>query len=117
MGLPEVDEDEDTDESVIREKLNIDIDGSEIIRSHRVGPKKTRVNTRSSKSYKSIKFKFLRSFNKRQEVFRAKRKLNGFLYPKISLNFDTNITKRQKQIFMLNSRGKIITVNSMDDLN
>ena len=78
-GVEEGDE-HDTDTlalNVINNDLGVQINLDDIQRSHRVGPKKVKPMTRASKAYpRPIIVRFL-SWRKRNEVFRAKRKLKG----------------------------------------
>ena len=91
---------EDTDElalGIIKEKLNIHLDGSDLDRSHRIGRK---TNTKS----RPIIVKFT-SYNTRNKVFRAKRKLKG-----LGITITESLTKHRMQL--LNEAKQITGVKT-----
>ena len=91
-GVEEKDN-EDTDNLVlgrINTNLGVNLSLDDIQRSHRLGPKTNKRTTRSAKgSSRPIIFKFS-NYRKRQEVFKAKRKLKG-----LNLSLSENLTLKR----------------------
>ena len=90
-------EGEDTDDAVlkiIKDDLGIhDIEKTDIVRSHRIGPRKVQRNTRSNtNNSRPIIFRF-KSWNKRMQVFKSKRVLKG---KKISITESLTSTRVER---------------------
>lgn len=125
-------ENEDTDDlviDIINSKLGITISRDEIQRSHRLGVKKSKRYTRSTKSNnRPIIFRFL-SYRKRNEVFKAKKVLKG------EVSLSENLTKMRMELYkaamdkygkgkVWTTEGRIltkiddqyVTINSLKDL-
>ena len=132
-GMDESDE-EDTDEvvlNIIKDNLNIEIDSTDIVRSHRLGPKKrSQINTRATPSRpRPIIIRFL-SFKKRQVVYKAKSLLKGK-----NIIITENLTQHRYQLYLAakrkyglkncwsnegrvfaKSNNRIITISNMSDI-
>ena len=115
---------------IIKEKLNIDMTVDDIARSHRLGPVKTKIATRNSKSFPMPIFVIFVSLRKRLEVYRSKRDLKGS-----NLVITENLTKKRYELYrdsmkklgkanvwtsdgriLCKSGNSIIVISSHDDL-
>ena len=97
---------EKTDELVLNVIINdlgiVNINITEIQRSHRLGPRKPQRNLRSSKMYRPIIVRFS-NYRMRQKVFSEKRKLKG-----TTTFISENLTKKRYVLYQsaINKFGK-----------
>ena len=133
-GIEETDE-EDTDTLVLdtfKNHLNlVNMELNHIQRSHRVGPKKSRRNTRTTKSTPRPIIVRFASYRERALVFRSKKRLKGK-----AVSISENLTQTRYHLLnaakakfgrenVWSSDGRIMTkldneykvINSLDDLN
>ena len=104
--------DEDTDELVLKtiiDNLSVPIEPHNLQRSHRVGPRRSAPNTRSTtQKPRPIIFRF-RDYRFRESVFRNKKKLKN-----TNVSITENLTKRRMELYKLASlklgRGNVWTI-------